>query len=610
MKIGAIYQGSGKCSFTVWAPLRNKVALRIISPVERIIPMDKISGGYWHLSDVDANPGDRYFYRLDDKLDRPDPASNYQPENVHGPSEVVDHHSYIWHDSQWNGIALEKMIIYELHTGTFSKAGTLDGVLEKLDYLLDLGITAIELMPLAQFPGERNWGYDGAYPFAVQSSYGGPPALKQLVDQCHCNGLSVILDVVYNHLGPEGTYVLDYGAYFTNQYSTPWGDAVNYDGPWSDGVRNFFIQNAMYWFENYHIDALRLDAVQGIYDFGAKHILQELAENTERLSQTDRKRYLIAESDLDDVRVITPLNQNGYGIDAQWHDDFHHSLHAILTGDKKSYYADFGELAQLVKAYRDGFVYSWTYSENRKRHFGSSSAHIPGKQLVVCLQNHDQIGNRLLGERLSMMISFEALKLAAGALLTAPYIPLLFMGEEFAADTPFQYFISHYDKDLVEAVREGRAREFAQMHQGNQAPDPQDPQTFFRCKLDWDSLEEKNHQLIYQYYRQLIHLRKTVPALKYLEKKNMEITGLQKEKVLVLNRWHESSSISVIMNLNDRAVNLYLDKIQYPGRKLIDSSEKRWAGEGSLMPQEIFCKKEYQLSPYCFVLYENTVVSA
>ncbi|NLL15211.1 MAG: malto-oligosyltrehalose trehalohydrolase [Fibrobacter sp.] len=609
MKIGAIYQGSGKCSFTVWAPLRNSVALRIVSPMERLIPMNKISGGYWHLSDVDANPGDRFFYRLDDKLDRPDPASNYQPENVHGPSEIVDHSSFDWHDSQWNGIALEKMIIYELHVGTFSRAGTLDGVAEKLDYLLDLGITAIELMPLAQFPGERNWGYDGAYPFAVQSSYGGPQALKQLVDQCHCRGLSVILDVVYNHLGPEGTYVLDYGAYFTNQYSTPWGDAVNFDGPWSDGVRNFFIQNALYWFENYHIDALRLDAVQGIYDFGAKHILQELAENTERFSQADRKRYLIAESDLDDVRVITPLRQNGYGIDAQWHDDFHHSLHAILTGDKKSYYADFGEMAQLVKAYRDGFVYSWTYSENRKRHHGSSSAHIPGKQLVVCLQNHDQIGNRLLGERLSMMISFEALKLAAGALLTAPYIPLLFMGEEFAADTPFQYFISHYDQDLVEAVRKGRAREFAQMHQGNQSPDPQDPQTFFRCKLDWGSLEAKKHQLIYQYYRQLINFRKTVPALKYLEKKNMEITGFHKEKVLVLNRWHESSSICAIMNLSDRTVNLCLDKIQYPCRKLIDSSEKRWAGEGSLMPQEIISKKEYQLSPYHFVLYESTAVS-
>lgn len=605
MKIGAIYQGCGKCAFTVWAPLRKSVTLRIVSPGERLIPMKNITGGYFHLSDVDANPGDRYFYRLDDKLDRPDPASNYQPENVHGPSEIVDHRSYSWHDSQWNGVALDKMIIYELHTGTFSKTGTLGGVVEKLDYLLDLGITAIELMPLAQFPGERNWGYDGAYPFAVQSSYGGPAALKLLVDQCHCRGLSVILDVVYNHLGPEGTYVLDYGAYFTTQYNTPWGDAVNFDGPWSDGVRNFFIQNALYWFKNYHIDALRLDAIQGIYDFGAKHILQELAERTEQLSVAGRKRYLIAESDLDDVRVITPLTQNGYGIDAQWHDDFHHSLHAILTGDKKSYYADFGELAQLVKAYQDGFVYTWTYSENRKRHHGSSSAHIPGKQLVVCLQNHDQIGNRLLGERLSMMISFEALKLAAGALLSAPYIPLLFMGEEFAADTPFQYFISHYDPDLVKAVREGRAREFAQMHQGNQSPDPQDTETFLRCKLNWDSLETRRHQLIYQYYRQLINFRKTIPALKYLEKKNMEITGLQKENVLILNRWHESSSICAIMNLSDRAVNLCIDRIQYPSRKLIDSSEKQWAGEGTLMPQEIFSRKEHQLSPYCFVLYEK-----
>ncbi len=605
MKVGAVYQGSGKCSFTVWAPLRRDVSLKIVSPKERLLPMKRLAGGYWHLWDVDVNPGDRYFYRLDNELDRPDPASHYQPENVHGPSEVVDHRSYIWHDLQWRDIPLEKMIIYEIHTGTFSPKGTLGGVIEKLDYLLDLGITAIELMPVAQFPGERNWGYDGAYPFAVQSSYGGPFALKQLVDESHRKGIAVILDVVYNHLGPEGTYVLDYGPYFTNQYSTPWGAAVNFDGPWSDGVRNFFIENAMHWFENYHIDALRLDAIQGIYDFGAKHILMELAQKTEQLSVADRKRYLIAESDLDDVRVITPINQNGYGIDAQWHDDFHHSLHSILTGDKKSYYADFGMLSQLVKAYRDGFVYTWTYSENRKRHHGSSSAHVPGNQLVVCLQNHDQIGNRLLGERLSMMISFEALKLAAGALLTAPYIPLLYMGEEFAADTPFQYFISHYDPDLVQAVREGRAREFAQMHQGNQSPDPQDPDTFYRCKLDWDSVGQHKHQLMLRFYRQLISFRKSIPALRYLEKKNMEVFGFEKQNVLVLNRWHENSSICAIMNLSDSIANLCLENMQIPGKKLIDSSEKQWAGEGSLMPEEIFSKKEYRLSPYCFVLYGN-----
>ncbi|HEX3019180.1 MAG TPA: malto-oligosyltrehalose trehalohydrolase [Chitinispirillaceae bacterium] len=605
MKIGAVYQGNRKCSFTVWAPFINSVSLKIISPVERLIPMEKSNGGYWSISDVDAKPGDRYYYCLDDKLVRPDPASQYQPENVHGPSEIVDHISYKWHDSQWMGIPLEKMIIYELHTGTFSTEGTLGGVLHKLDYLLELGINAIELMPLAQFPGERNWGYDGAYPFAVQSTYGGPVALKDLVDACHCRGIAVIMDVVYNHLGPEGTYVLDYGPYFTNKYSTPWGDAINFDGPYSDGVRYFFIQNTLNWFENYHIDALRLDAIQGIFDFGAKHILQDLAENTERFSASGRKRYLIAESDLDDVRVITPINQNGYGIDAQWHDDFHHSLQAILTGEKKNYYADFGELAQLVKAYRDGFVYTWTYSENRKRHHGSSSSQIPGKQLVICLQNHDQIGNRLFGERLSMMISFEALKLAAGALFTAPYIPLLYMGEEFAADTPFQYFISHYDQDLVNAVREGRAREFGQMHQNNNSPDPQDPETFFRCKLDWISIDQQKHQIMLKYYRHLICLRKTVPALKFLEKKNLEVTGYEKEKVLIISRWHENNSICAIMNLSDRLVNLYIDKVPIPAKKLIDSTELQWAGDGSSIPDEFYSKREYRLSPYCFLLYEN-----
>lgn len=603
MNLGAHYQGNGKTSFTVWAPFRKNVSVKIVHPVEISAPMEKQQDGYWHVSDVDALPGYQYFYTLDNALDRPDPASQFQPRNVHGPSEIVDHAAYKWSDSDWSGIPLESMIIYELHTGTFTQEGTLNSIIRKLDYLSDLGITAIELMPLAQFPGERNWGYDGAYPFAVQASYGGPSALKQLVDSCHKYRIAVIIDVVYNHLGPEGTYVLDYGPYFTNKYSTPWGDAVNFDGPYSDGVRNFFIQNAVCWFLNYHVDALRLDAIQGIFDFGAKHILQELAEKIEVISAEQRKRYLVAESDLDDVRVINPVSQNGYGIDAQWSDDFHHSLQAILTGDRKSYYADFGEISQLAKAYRDGFVYTWTYSQNRRRHHGSSSAQVSANQLVVCLQNHDQIGNRLLGERLSMIVSFDALKVAAAALLFSPYVPLLFMGEEFASYTPFQYFISHYDQDLVKAVRDGRAKEFSEIHMGNAAPDPQSADTFNKCKLDWGSAGQGLHAVMKEFYKKLISLRNTIPALKYSEKKNMEVLGYEKENVLIVNRWHMDDSISAILNLNNKPVSLFLDKVHFPGKKVLDSSDTKWAGNGCSMPDEIYCKKEYTLNPYNVVLY-------
>ncbi|HEY9649768.1 MAG TPA: malto-oligosyltrehalose trehalohydrolase, partial [Coleofasciculaceae cyanobacterium] len=417
MKIGSNYLGEGRCEFSVWAPTHDDVAVQLVSPENRIIPMKKDEQGYFKVLAENIQPGTFYFYKIAGD-DRPDPASYYQPKDVHGPSEVVDHSTMNWTDTNWSGVPLENMIIYELHVGTFTPEGTFEAIIPRLRELCEFGVNAIEIMPVAQFPGDRNWGYDGAYPYAVQTSYGGPEGLKKLVDACHQEGLSVILDVVYNHFGPEGNYNSQFGPYFVEKYKTPWGMAINFDDVHSDGVRNYFVENALYWFQNYHIDALRLDAVHAIYDLGAKHILREISEEVATLSERmGRKLYLIAESDLNDVRVIQEREVGGHGMDAQWSDDFHHALHALLTGEQRGYYQDFGQCQQLAKAYKESFVYSWQYSLHRRRYHGNDANDRPGHQFVVCTQNHDQVGNRMLGERLTHLVSFEALKLAAGALM-------------------------------------------------------------------------------------------------------------------------------------------------------------------------------------------------
>src|SRR5574341_367200 len=467
MRIGANYLEDGNCEFVVWAPFLEKVELKMVSPVGAkrashiFIPMEKNKLGYWKAVIHEVLPGTLYSYRLEDEKERTDPASYSQPAGVHEPSQVVDHKAFNWEDECWEGIGISQMIIYELHVGTFTQEGTFEAIIPRLNEIRDVGINAIEIMPVAQFPGERNWGYDGVYLFAVQNSYGGPEGLKRLVSECHKKAIEVILDVVYNHFGPEGSYLWDYGPYFTEKYEIPWGKAINFDGVYSDEVRNFFIENAIYWFKNYHIDALRLDAIHSIIDMSAKPFLQELAERVEEFSkQEKRKFYLTAESALNDARVIKPKESGGYGIDAQWCDDFHHSLHTLLTGEDQGYYIDFGRVEQLVKSLREGFVYTGGYSQYRKRRHGNSSKDIPGEQFVVCSQNHDQIGNRMLGERLSNIIPFEGLKLAAGVVLLSPFVPLLFMGEEYGEEAPFLYFVSHSDPDLIEAVRKGRKQEF------------------------------------------------------------------------------------------------------------------------------------------------------
>lgn len=586
-RIGAYPLGQGRYRFSVWAPLLERVELKLLSPVQRCFTLVRDEQGYWQgeVDGIPPGPVD-YLYRLHTQagvVERPDPASRCQPYGVHGPSRVVDPH-FDWQDQGWKGIPLSQWILYELHVGTFTPEGTFAALIPRLPELVELGVNVLELMPVAQFPGERNWGYDGVYPYAVQTSYGGAAGFKALVNACHQLGLAVILDVVYNHLGPEGNYLRDFGPYFTTKYHTPWGAALNFDDCHSDGVREFFLQNAEYWLEEFHLDGLRLDAVHAIYDFGARPFLQELAERVDALeARTGRPRVLIAESDLNDVRLITPREQGGYGLDAQWCDDFHHSLHTLLTGEKTGYYQDFGELEQLAKSYRESYVFSGQYSRYRARRYGNSAAGQPGSQFVVCIQNHDQIGNRMLGERLSQLTSFEGLKLAAAALLLAPMLPLLFMGEEYGEVAPFLYFVSHGDPDLVEAVRQGRRREFSAFAWQGEPPDPQAEETFLRSKLNWELKKAGHHQVLWKWYQALIRLRKTQPALQHLERDGVEVE-LFSGAGLALHRRHGSQALLALFNFSPDQPVTYT---QWPGgtwEKLLDSHETQWLGKGSSLP--------------------------
>ncbi|HEX3034753.1 MAG TPA: malto-oligosyltrehalose trehalohydrolase [Thermodesulfobacteriota bacterium] len=588
MRIGANYLGDKGCEFVVWAPLLNKVELKIISPEERTVPMDRDRFGYWNAVIEDISPGTLYLYRLGSDKERPDPASYFQPSGVHEHSQVVDHNSFEWKDETWRGMHLSRLIIYELHVGTFTPEGTFESVIPRLDELRDSGVNAIEIMPIAQFPGERNWGYDGVYPFAAQNSYGGPEGLKKLVNECHKKGMAVVLDVVYNHVGPEGNYLRDFAPYFTDKYRTPWGDAINFDDAYSYGVRNFFIENAIYWFKNYHIDALRLDAVHAIYDMSAKHFLEELAERVEGFSKQEmREFYLIAESNLNDVRMIRPRDLGGYGIDAQWCDDFHHSLRVLITGDRSGYYVDFGTVENLVKSFREGFVYSGRYSEYRKRNFGNSSKGRPGEQFVVFTQNHDHIGNRILGERLSSQISFEGVKLAAGVVLLSPFVPMLFMGEEYGEETPFLYFVSHSDPDLIEAVREGRKEEFRAFKWKEEPPDPQSEETFLKSILNWEKRKEGKHKILLDFYKTLISLRREIPALTNLDKDSLDACGFEKEKVVLMRRWKGDSHIFSIFNLNDSDQKVKAPSSGGEWKKILDSSDKVWSGPGAILSEKL-----------------------
>ncbi|MGO9176795.1 MAG: malto-oligosyltrehalose trehalohydrolase [Desulfobaccales bacterium] len=578
--LGATYLGGGLGGFLVWAPLINQVEVHILSPEERMVPLEKVSRGYHYGVVQGVKPGTRYFYRLDGNNERPDPASKFQPEGVHGPSQVIDPH-FVWEELHWSGIPFSHYVLYELHVGTFTAQGTFDAIVPHLDELKDLGITAIEIMPVAQFPGERNWGYDGVYPCAVQNSYGGPEGLKRLIDACHQRGLAVILDVVYNHLGPEGNYLHDFGPYFSDRYHTPWGSAINFDGPDSDEVRRFFIENALSWITEFRLDGLRLDAVHGIFDFSARHFLQELASAVhEQAERLNRRIYVIAESDLNDVRLVRSPELGGYGIDAQWNDDFHHALHTLLTGERNGYYEDFGRIQDLAKAFAEGFVYSGAYSPARRRRHGNTSKDIAARRFVVFAQNHDQVGNR---DRLSALVSFEGLKLAAAVVLLSPFIPLLFMGEEYGETAPFPYFVSHSDPDLIEAVRHRRQEEFAHLQKAEESPDPQEEATRQSARLDHSLRHQGKHRLLYELYKELIKLRNETRADVGLSKDRMEVVCLERESTLVVRRWGREEQVAAIFHFGDTAsVNIPLPSGRW--LKRLASGEKRWNGPGRDLP--------------------------
>ncbi|WP_213194526.1 malto-oligosyltrehalose trehalohydrolase [Desulfuromonas sp. AOP6] len=604
LRSGAYYQGNGWCEVVAWAPLVKKLAVKLAAPGKPILPMERLEHGYWRLVTEELPPGTDYTFRLNDEMDRPDPASFSQPQGVHGPSRIVDHEAFSWTDRNWGGLPLEDLVIYELHVGTFTSEGTFSAIIPRLPALRELGVTALELMPVAQFPGRRNWGYDGVCPYAVQDSYGGPEGLKALVDACHRQGLAVILDVVYNHLGPEGNYLRDFGPFFTRRYRTPWGEAVNFDGPGSDGVRSYFIENALYWLRHYHVDALRLDAIHAIYDFSAKPFLEELAEKGDAFAaQSQRHCLLIAESDLNDTRTVQPRVRGGHGLHAQWNDDFHHALHALITGERQGYYRDFGSPDDLAKAFREGFVYDWRHSSYRHRRHGSSSAALPGRQLVVCSQNHDQIGNRPGGERLITLAGFEAAKMAAAAVCFAPCVPLLFMGEEYGETAPFLYFVDFSDKELQEAVRRGRREEFRDFTWTTAPPDPQSLETFRHSLLTWDNRHLGKGRTLSAFYRELLRLRRELPALAVLDKQALEVRTLPEQPVILLVRWQDGCRVLGLLHTGQHTCVFPFPENGGCWRKLLDSAEGHWDGPGSLLPEQVNHGHVVTMAPRSAALY-------
>ncbi len=580
LDVGASLLQDGRCRFRVWAPRASRVEVHVLSPRDRLVELEPVERGY-HQAVVDDVPaGADYLFRLDGDRERPDPASRHQPYGVHGASRVVDPRRYGWQDHRWTGVPTDRLVFYEMHPGVFTSEGTLDAAIRHLDALAELGVTVVQLMPLGQFPGTRNWGYDGVYPFAVAECYGGPDALRRFVDACHGRQLGVAVDVVYNHLGPEGNYLREFGPYFSPRYRTPWGDAMNFDGADSDEVRDFFIQNACYWISEYHVDALRLDAIHGIFDLSAVPFLAELRKAVHGLGRPVR---VIAESDLNDPRVVRPAGEGGLGLDAQWSDDFHHALHALLTGESAGYYRDFGGAEQLRKAMVEGFVYSGQYSPYRRRRHGDSSRALSARRFVVASQTHDQVGNRAHGERLSSLVSFEAQKLAAGTLLLSPYLPLLFMGQEYGELAPFLYFVDHGDEALIEAVRRGRREEFSAFGWGIEVPDPQDPDTFRRSKLDHSLREREPHRSLWNLYRELLHLRREHPALRHVVKRGMKADLVPARRTLVMERSRGDSAILAVFNFERQPVPFAVPSGSRTWRLLLDSSDLRWSGPGATL---------------------------
>ena len=613
--IGANVIKDAGTRFRIWAPKAKTMAILILSgKATGTVGMQREERGYFSATIPEVSDGDRYLYQPDDRSTFPDPVSRFQPDGVHDASQVVDPLLFNWTDDGWSGITLEHYRIYEIHVGTFTAEGTFEAAIPFLDYLLELGITAVEIMPVSQFPGDRNWGYDGVYHFAPQNSYGGPDGMKQLINACHRKGLTVILDVVYNHFGPEGNYLGEFGHYFTDKYRTPWGRAMNCDGPHSDQVVEFFVANALYWITEFHLDALRLDAVDWIFDQTPKHLLQRLAEEVHGQGEKlGRNVYLFAENDTNDCRLIKPPELGGYGIDAQWDDNFHHALRTLLTGETTGYYEDFGRFSQMVKAYKEAFVFTGEYSHYRQRRHGGPANGRLTTQFVVFSQNHDQVGNRKCGDRLSAKQPLEKLLLVAGVVLLSPYIPLLFMGEEYGEQAPFHYFVSHSDPALVELVRKGKHEEHASGICEGEMPDPAAEATFLESKLDLTRKREGEQALILEFYRQLLALRTKLPALQVYQRERIEVNGVQQQKILIVRRQAKQNAVLCLFSFSNIQEEVAITLPEGTWEKILDSSAQHWRGPGEVAAGIISVARgggesSLIINPFSLVVYDGNII--
>ena len=589
---GAIRTGD-QTSWTLWAPKHDAMTLVLNG---RDVDMEATGDGYFRHAEAAPEVGARYSYRLPGGQPLPDPASRWQPDGVHDPSAVYYPNGFDWRH-EFAGLPMKDYVLYEMHVGAFTNEGTFAAAAGRLDDLVDLGITAIEVMPVAQFPGARGWGYDGVYPYAVQQSYGGPRAFQEFIDACHGKGLAVVLDVVYNHLGPEGNYLSQFGPYFTERYHTPWGAALNYDDRDSDAVRRFVIDNAVMWVRDYRVDGLRLDAVHAIYDMSAYHLLAEIAAEVDAVADASgRVINVIAESDQNDPRITAPPAAGGFGLQGVWTDDLHHAVHTIVTGESEGYYADFGTPRHLAKALESGYIYDGVYSPYRRRRQGGPAGDVGRERFVACVQNHDQVGNRAVGDRFGTLLSPEAQRCAAALLLLAPHTPMLWMGEEYGETNPFPFFCSFGDPALIEAVREGRKREFAELEfqWGEGIPDPHAESTFDSAKLNWD-WSQAPHAGLRKLYRDLIAARKTWAAL--VDDRHAAAAVSDNSSVLHLVREAGGERVTAFANLSETDVDTPADYA--PDRVLLSTAGADYGGPraegdyaGPLRPWEVVVQRD------------------
>jgi maltooligosyltrehalose trehalohydrolase len=607
MWIGAKYQDKN-CEFTVWAPYASRVDL-VLRKNNEANNMERTKEGYWKILLEKANQGLEYMFQLDKQTLLPDPASNFQPRGVFEPSAVIDHDSFKWQDNDWKGISLKDMIFYELHIGTFTPEGTFNSAEKRICELVDLGINALELMPVTQFSGSRNWGYDPAFIYAVQNTYGLPDDLKHFVNECHRQNIAVFSDIVYNHAGPEGNFLNLFGPYFLKKQATHWGPMVNFDGHLNGPVRDYFFQNALFWLEKYHFDGLRLDAVLSMIDSSPVHFLQQLTEAVHNCSEKlKRKMLLIAESGYNQPKVLLPRTKGGFEFDAQWLDDFQHALFALLTGEQEGYYGNYGKISDLMEILVQSYLHvgGGGFDKSfRRRRPNEDFLWIASDRLIAFAQNHDQIGNRLLSDRLTTIAGFEAAKVAAGVTLLSPYTPLLFMGEEYAETVPFNFFVDYTSKELSKATREGRVKEFGEFHWKGENPDPADLETFESSKLCWDKRYSAVGKKILSYYKMLIQLRKHMTAPCYADRKNMKLYGNELEKIVFIHRCDSNYTNILVANLNPKESSCIFPIGEYNYVKILDSSDVLWNGPGEVLPCEVKKGDKLNINGFNLAVFES-----